>query len=290
MREAMNSCTYLLDKKGRLFAVATGSDACAEHECGTADLQKALCETQTDPSNSERELIKRIRAGKKATYPQVLDRKRITDAGKLQVLTGQSPKGEAYAAVGYYPEPSGRQAVEGALASEIAHIFVGTMKGFWDERSFLIIAHGKAIAGKLLEFAEAMKARDVVFAGTFLKVPSFSGIILARSSLLRPEHRTAIAEAQARWESDIRLKAASQLDDLYAWARQHPEATAPWDAGYFWPVWKNQEPDTEVRYALNPGYRVQADYYGPYTLEEIKAWLLAKTSYPLRPADRRKAS
>lgn len=42
MRKGYEPC-LAFDHNDRLVAIATGSDACAEHECGSKPLREALC-------------------------------------------------------------------------------------------------------------------------------------------------------------------------------------------------------------------------------------------------------
>lgn len=271
----------LLDKRGEIFVIATGADACAEHEGGSAAMQKSLCQGQA-AENPDGQLIDALRQGKAVVYPALLDRKQINQ--NLEAICfkeGTDKLGRPQALISF----SGRHAHELPFDYSELRSYKESeehVTACWDSHSFAIRVVGEKWVKKLRRFAEKLKAGECLFAGTFMQDHAkehLSGVIIAAQNGLRPEHREAIAKAQSQWEASLRLKAKSRLDELYAVYRQQKSAELP---GFLWPVWKN-EVDGEVLYALNPGYQVDAAYFGPYTYDQLLEWTLAEKKFPLRP-------
>lgn len=289
MRKGFDSA-IVLDKRGEIFAIATGSDACAEHECGSKALQQALCEGQADADHAERLLIDALRKGETVAYPALLSRKIISrNLDKLQYVEGVDKAGTPVAVFGYSPYSTLK-----VDDRELSTFREEGVSGAWDERSFAIRVVGQKMVNKLKQFAERMQAGEGVFAGTFLKDGAkqrLGGVIIALHTKLRPEHRQEVAKAQAEWEATVRLKAKSRLEELYAVYREHckPRGAVALP-GYLWPVWVNNEVDGDVAYALNPDYGVDAPYWGPYAYDDLKAWILAEKKFPLRPLREQKAA
>lgn len=298
-----DKAVILFNKRGEIFALSTGADACTEHECGSKRMQEALSGTTvghvlpegfvanaaatlglTKTELREDHLITAMRAGKKVEFAPLLERKTLrNNLDKLVFIRGEE-KGQAVAVFGYAPRSSSVTLVHRELPfwreeDEIV--------GAWDEESFAWKVRGKRLVDKLERFVEKVRGGDGVFAGTFLKEvhnENLSGVMLALKSDMRPEHRTAIATAQATWEGDQLLKAMSRTDELreVCWERQKVNARACLP-GYIWPFWKGNVVGSEVLYRLNPGSGVDAQYGGPYTFEQLKDWIVADRKVPLRP-------
>jgi len=253
------------DKRGEIFSIATGSDACAEHEVGSARLQGALCQ-QTIPDGS---IIEDLKRGLDVVYPNLLERKSIAFGEKLSfVIDGDE------AAIGFCSNPTML-----LTHRELRFMTGESVAGAWDDHHFALKVKGDKLVKKLTAFAVAVHAGDGVFAGSFLDNRFVGGVCIALKSKLRPEHKVLINKAQAKYEADLRLKAASNLDEFHEWCRQNHQDSI----GYLWPVWRGNVVDGEVVYALNPGYGIDAQYWGPYTLESIKEWLLGGRKGSLRP-------
>lgn len=301
MRKGFNAAV-VLDKDGEIFAISTGSDATAEHEGGSKPMQHALCQpvlkqpepgllgklaqacglTEPAPLTDE-QLVSALRKGQPVVYPALIDRKAIYhNLDKLHYVAG-TEKGEPVAVFGYSPD--GLNAVrvdQGELQLYPNEKYAGA----WDEREFGFKVRGEEMVGKLKRFAETAQAGDAVFAGTFLEDlegTRLSGVIIAVKSGVGPQHQAAIDKAQREWEAGLRLKAKARVDELIIMGRRsdaRPHAESP---GHIWPVWTDG-PDSDVAYALNPGYGVKAEYWGPYTFEELEQWILAETKFHLKPA------
>lgn len=283
----------LLDDKGEIFAISTGSDACTEHECGSKPLMAALCEgvklfSRHDSYEDPREaaILKALRAGEPAHYPKLIERKRIQAClTELVVKSGADTTGTPCAVLGF--SVHGPRAVN--LDDPELTPWKTDVSGAWDSEGFALRVCGEILSAKLQRFHAALMAKKGLFAGTFLPygpTGRLSGVIIAREDALSPQHQAAIEAAQQAWEADLRLKARSQLDAYYARFRSarlggdHAHIALP---GHIWPVWRNNVVDGEVAYALNPGYGVKARYWGPYALEALERWTFAKEKFELIP-------
>lgn len=282
MRKGFNP-EILLDKRGQVFAIATGSDACAEHECGSARLMDSLCGFPQE-GQSDSALIAALRRGESPQYPALVDRKRLTrNLDKVTFMEG-TDGGQPVAVLGF--SPYGEIPLDHhELRSWASDSTIVT--GAWCDSAFAIRVVGQKWVTKLKRFADELREGNCLFAGTFLNDTGhrrLAGVIIANEKSLRPEHRDAIAKAQSEWEASLRLKARSRLDELqeeYWQARKtNPKAEYP---GFIWPVWKDGVVDGEVLYALNPGYGVRAPYWGPYDFEQLRAWVFAEKKFDLQP-------
>jgi len=300
MRKGFDAAV-VLDKNGEIFAISTGADATSEHETGSKPMQQALCQPsykRPEPGLlnklahavgiaenvvlTDEQLIASLRKGEPVEYPALIDRKQISqNLDKLHFVVGEE-NGTPVAVFGYSPR--------GVDAFRIEHPEIRLYPreectGAWDEREFAFKVSGQDMVDKLKRFAEKAQAGDALFAGTFLENFAdrrLAGVIIAVKSGLSQDHLEAVAAAQAEWEATLRLKARSRVDELNALCRKHesrPHAASP---GYMWPVW-TKGADSDVAYGLNPGYQVKADYWGPYTFEELEQWILAEIKYHLKP-------
>jgi hypothetical protein len=300
MRKGIKAA-LVLDEDGEIFAISTGSDAAAEHEAGSKPMQRALCQPtlkQPEPGLlgklaqacglaepaplTDEQLVAALRKGEEVAYPALIDRKAIQhNRDKLHYAVGKE-KGEPVAVFGYSSRGPDACRVD---HGELQFYPNDTYAGAWDEREFAFKVRGKEMVDKLKRFAEKAQAGDAVFAGTFLEDlegTRLSGVIIAVKSGIGPQHQAAIDKAQRDWEASLRLKAKARVDELIVMSRRsdaRPHAASP---GHIWPVWTNGS-DSDVAYALNPGYQVKAEYWGPYTFEELEQWILAETKYHLKP-------
>ena len=298
-----------LSKAGTLVAISTGSDACAEHETGSAVLMGSLTGGQAmnakayavsirkKPGTKLRDLV-----GVALSYPDLIESRTIRSNLDKIVFDKRGEGDQVEAVLGFSALSEwsfGQQAGSGtgASAAELwndQELSWGYRKdeevvGAWDSRSFAVRVRGKVNVARFAEFAKVMKAGGCVFAGTFLdrwKGQSLGGVIIARRDRLPDECKAAIQKAQLEFEQNVRLNLKSRSDELSKIVQE--TKTSP---GYLWPVWKDHEVDGEVVYALNPSYGVKAPYYGPYTFEELQRWMRAGGSGKLKPyvnADRAK--
>lgn len=308
MRKGYNP-ELVLDKKGNIFAIATGSDACAEHECGSAAMQRWLCSGFAGKdSNMEQKLIEQLRQADKepgrmakllrlspkpVAFPALLSQKVIdSNLQHIHFVEGEDKHLKQPAAVLWAsdrqstPDLNYRELSIWKAENEIA--------GAWDEDGFAFKVVGDKLIKKLKAFADKLKAGQGCFAGLFLADSGnrrLSGVIVALHTELRPEHKAALAKAQADYESNMLLKSRSRVDELHAVAHPRQGAREPHlkTPGYMWPVWKDGVVGGEVLYALNPSYAVKAQYWGPYSFEQLREWIVAKDKFELVPVSRTEA-
>ena len=268
-----------------LVAFGTGSDACAEHECGVQPLIDSLCES---PSfKEEQKLFERLKKGKKVKYPSILDTKRIVKFPQTLCFETSCVAGEPEAILAV-----GVDRIDPYLRSELdfrngSSVNDANLAGAWDERSFAFRVRGERYVKGLTGFYTALKAKKVLFGGTFFKRDQcrLSGIVLVNSAHFSSEDMQRIEKAQRESESKLRLRVR---DDSGALTREVNKAYVGEDSsrfvdvGYIWARWKD-ESESEIVYCLNPGYQVNAEYWGPYTREELLAWARAKGTYRLTP-------
>lgn len=277
-----NQPEMVLDPKGRLIAIATGADFTSEHEWGSKDLMEALTSTHTADKDV---LARQLKAGKLAAVPDLMACKRINRNLEHIAYGERIEGGEMEASVVFDAhaqlEPFGNHYIDSELAfprfSEPKDI-----AGAWDNRSFGFRVRGEKKVLQLRAFVQALHEGKGIFAGTFLKQAGkqrLSGVIIAVEELLRPEHRAEMKKAQADFEADLRLQVKARTPELLGLAQKLTGRSV----GHIWPVWKDRVVDGEVMYALNPGYGVDATYWGPYSFEQLHDWLKAGAATALRP-------
>ncbi|VTU42700.1 MULTISPECIES: hypothetical protein [unclassified Variovorax] len=276
-----NKPRLVVNSSGALVAVATGSDATTEHQGGMDALSAALTE---GPGVSRLALAQRLRKDGRLHCPDLMATKRIVRDLANVVYEERLVQGEPAAALVYIAGKRAAAFGNSFIDAELRLNVVGDSTGLggaWDERSFGIKVKGQERVKQLRAFAQAVKAGRAIFAGTFLEgegLLGLSGVIIAIEDLLEPRHREAMAKAQAAFESDVRLHANGRADELLAKARtlQHRSIL------HIWPIWKDGVVDGEVIYAMNPGFNVDADYWGPYSFDQLNQWLEAGAVAPLR--------
>lgn len=151
--------------------------------------------------------------------------------------------------------------------------------GAWDEYSFAIRVRTERYVKALRDFHAALRSGKIHFGSSFLERRGIrlSGVILVNSEYLTAEDREAIKIAQKAYESKLRLAAQ---EETAAITREMHQLMGGVSFGFLWPVWADER-ESGVHYGFNPGYRMRARYYGPYTKEELLAWAKAKGSYML---------
>ncbi|MBC8741849.1 hypothetical protein F6X40_35465 [Paraburkholderia sp. UCT31] len=254
-----------------LVGFATGSDHCTEHECGSEVLLSSL----TAKSESEADAIDVLRRGQEPVYPDLLESKRIVKfPQQLQFVIAEGDVPEAI--LGFAPQSLSEctnelRFIEGSKYQD-PHV-----AGAWDSGSFAIRVRGVGYVQALTAFHEALRAGNVVFAATFLKRNErLGGVIMADLTKLSEDDKAAVKQAQKQFDSQLRLKARSRVVEL----NQEIVRYIGRGVGHLWPIWSD-EAETDVVYGLNPGYGVDAEYYGPYTREQLLAWAKANCSYRL---------
>lgn len=285
-----NDPSLHLEKKGDIFAIATGSDFCAEHEGGSKDMQQNLCMGQSHQDDSV--LIQEYKNSKNESefnYSQILERKRINKQADAIRFIKSTEDGVEVAAI-IFDRNFPKDCTD--LTGELHTRGGKSISGAWDEDSFGFKVVGPKLIAKLEKFHAEMVGDGAIFAGIFLKQidkERLTGVIIAIESKLRPEHMLSIKVAQREYEENIRLQAGSRItefrDVVWNKAKDQSHIKHP---GHMWPMWKDHVVDSEVVYGINPDYDAKKliPYFGPYTFDTIKDWMLAEKKYPMVPYQR----
>lgn len=277
----------LFSNQGNLVAISTGSDACAEHECGSRPLLSALC-NQVDEGNA---IVNKLAAGEPVEFPHIADIKRISKLpAELQFIEDHSNPDAPEAFLGYARQDLREYKNELNFPSDSFVKRDINVAGAWDERSFAVRVRGAKYVKALKEFYQAMVDGKVLFAGTILEDRAkvrLSGVILANSQFISDADKAKMKTAQLEYEASLRLQAKDDSASLVAEMRKL-SGMPNYHFGLLWVQWadrlwmKREDPrEPEVVYGLNPGYDVKADYLGPYTRQQLLDWAKSGFSYKL---------
>ena len=259
--------------EGKVMAMATGSDGCTEHECGSGPLMEALTGMR---SQTKRDVAAQMKSGRLKSIPAIEERRRIKSNLGAIVYAESDWKGFPVAAMGYTCHHSTMS--EDTLMKDCELDLVRSnlhegVAGAWDEKSFGFKVYGQKAVKKFREFAAEVKSGGGIFAGTFLhnkRGMSMPGVCIAVESLLRTEHRQAMAKAQVEFEAGVRLEMGSRADEL---TRIGYETKAPGRSVVgIWPEWKEGVVDGEIAYRVSPSYGVKWPG-GMKTFDEVAGWL-----------------
>lgn len=271
----------LLDAQGRLIAISTGVDFVSEHAHGCAEMTLELTGTMVLPVRAVGALLKSgemvTPVNLQASYTISRDLEAVGYAETI--IDGEPEAVLAYSMTGSCQLPHGFTSREVSPNLSFFRDSAG-MAGAWNERSFGFRVRGETKVTQLRDFAFALKASQVMFAGSFIQDPlnPMNGVILARTDLLTPRHQAQLALTQARYEEDCRLHALARTDELRLAAKDK-------DLGivHLWPTWKSGLVDGEVVYAMNPG-RGAVPPFGPYQYEHLMEWIASGAKTPLPQA------
>lgn len=206
-----NRPSLLLTPAGEIFAIATGSDATAEHEWGCAPLMRELtgCEPLT-----RQVAASGLRSKPEGDIPDVLAGRHITrDLDALVFEEGvehpvaDPAAAEPVAVLGY----SARHRLSHLLEfRELAFPRFGHdsgLAGAWDDSSFAFKVRGQDNVERLRRFYQAMQQGKAMFAGLFLDdIPGVhaAGVIICNTEHLNDEHRAAMDVARERFREGVR--------------------------------------------------------------------------------------
>lgn len=263
MRRGSNP-TIMFDRKGNIFAIATGSDACAEHETGSMEMQRSH-------ASGYRELDEYVRQLKKASItpsientPSILDMKSIDKHDDMVFVEGVA-NGEPFAT--FYSFSERNDFYNNELEKYSSN---RECTGAWDNRHFAFRVYGEKLIKKLRHFYDGIKENDAFFAGYLMGAPCFdkprpSGVIIARKSMLRPEHHEYLRDAKQKYFDEVLLGYHSKKEDIDEAFQK--KGVFP---GYIWPVWKNRD-KLEIAYRINPSYEFQnrIPYGSDFTYDEL---------------------
>lgn len=277
----------VLDKKGRVLAIATGSDATSEHEGGSAPLMRGLC---GDAPLTAKSVAERLQAKQLTQIPDLLEGRQLLrnldqlvwkeGTATVRGMDGVSTEPTGMLAYSTHEGEADRMADSPALA--LPNFSQPTdISGAWDDSGFAIRVMGKKQVAALRAFYEALQQGHGMFAGMFLKEHAgqhLSGVIICNTQLLRPEHKAAMQAAQADFEETVQLHAEARVKELYDAA---PGQRA-W-FGYIYPIRRDTLEDGSkiVLYGLNPAYGVKTPP-GVYSFEALKTWIEAGPNSGMR--------
>lgn len=262
-----NTANVLLDSQGEILAIGTGSDSCAEHECGSMPMQRLFCRPGTpivSPVTGKQvalsELLIELRGNQQFfdgyfngtlnfEFPQLLERKRISNnLDKIVFGMGVCREGEpigilacstslAYAqeTLNYF----GSQSVFNNKTQKWdwteAHV-----AGAWDEKTFALAVKGEQLIDKLARFAAKLQSGQGLFAGTFLRTEeaaNLKGVVVMDFAGLKPEHRVEIDKAQDEFEATLVLNSHEASTSV----NQANQANRGLGHSFVWNVWHPDE-------------------------------------------------
>ncbi len=263
----------VMNEAGAIMAICTGSDACAEHEQGSASLMGAL----TGKSAQTRQAVARmVKARGLQAMPDLMQMRRITESLNRIVLVEAATEFGPSAAIGFQADREQSRWADGLLTqSELRQWSQkDKVQGAWSESEFALRVNGEDLVGKLKVFAQGLRGGQGIFAGTFMEYEQgqrMSGVCIALEPMLTDAHRKAMLKAQADFEADVRLEVrsrAQELMDLYRVAHGGQGRI-----GYVWAGWKGGQVDGDVVYHVNPAYGLKVP--GGLDFDGLAAWIAA---------------
>lgn len=204
---------WVLDRKGEIFAISTGSDATSEHEWGSAPLME--CMTGLAPLYAK-SVAESILAGRSKKIPDLLAGRMIcSELPEFVFDERKLSDGTPMAAIGCTARthPLSNLAAHRELELSSYELSNGMFcSGAWDAHSFGFAVRGEREVAKLSRFYESVKAGNGIFAGLFLR--DLSGVVICDVSKARPEHRTLMTAAQDLFAAAVRKHVAEERPDL----------------------------------------------------------------------------
>ncbi len=249
---------------GQIAVIASGCDACTEHECGI----KPLLEHFTDGAYAKDVAIAK-KLGEIRSSPDIVESRRIKkNLDSIKLIEGKR------ITIGYGSEHCLTE--NNPELSPLRYTFNKdknlSLTAAWDEYSFAFSAVDPKLKESLKRFYNKIQQGKIGFVGLFVEnKQSLSGIILGDLDLISKQN---VKKAQAEFDRTVLLHELSRVDELNDLLHK---TSSGWS--YIWPIWHK---DTVV-YAINPLYNTKANYYGPYTFDEMTNWLKTGCNYHLKP-------
>jgi hypothetical protein len=261
----------VMNEAGAIMAICTGSDACAEHEQGSAPLMAALT---GKGAQGKREVAKVVKARGPQAMPDLMQMRRITENLSRIVFVEGATEFGASAVVGFRagredPGWADRLLTHGELRQWRQKDIV---QGAWCESAFALRVNGEQLVTKLRAFAQGLRSGQGIFCGTFMEYEQgqrMAGVCVALEPLLTAAHRNAMVKAQAEFEAGVRLEVLSKADELMEMYRVKHGGNGR--IGYVWAVWKGGEVDGDVVYQVNPAYGLKVP--GGLDYDGLAAWI-----------------
>lgn len=214
----------VFNKKNHLVAIATGADACTEHEIGISRLMEKLGATPVSFYDLEKEVsaVQQARTlNQPDPYPDLAERLCIKNAHNVHFDQTEA-EAVLWTSFGGPYDCSGT--IQGLLQdSEFQYPtpypddrFLPNkdlnIAAMWDERSFAIRVKSPRYIRGLSEFYNALKDGRAMFGGRFFYAKDYrlSGVILVNTQYLRGENLKALKKLQDQYEKAIRLACLSE--------------------------------------------------------------------------------
>lgn len=255
------------DRKGNIFGIFTGSDACSEHEWGTEPLQSFACSGFKTVSDLSSEYKKMGKEPFLEEIPAVADLKSINNNISEFILVEREGHTTIYSSKRHQQFESWEDRELNRHRNEDA-------TAAWNDKEFAFRVYGEKLSKKLKIFFDALKTNDCIFAGALTSSKDFSdarasGIMVARKSMLRPEHHELLKFSHKKLFEDVLLDYHSKVESIQTFCQGKKK-----HIGHIWPIWKSGV-GSEVVYRINPSYDFQnkISYSGPYTENAIIEWV-----------------
>lgn len=281
-----------LGHDGMIAGVALGADCVAEHEWGIDDLRAKFCAGAFSTRDLEEQLdttgeIPTFDAKERDHINRNLDRIVLVEEDGFVTITTLSERvnpihhrvGKEYVHSASFHHQEEVRKAKGSIVSE------------WSGRNFRFCnaLHGdEKMMKKLRRFYEQLQAGNCAFFS--VRCGLWSGREGRIASGLTIVDRTRLSYAQDNYwrvlageiKDSLALRKKSRLDVILQRFRGGElRKDGHIEAGYFWPMWEDKKTKDTVVYGVNPAYNTRADYYGPYTEEQLVRWFDHGMSYRL---------
>lgn len=275
MRKGYKPQVVLNRAGGAIMAICTGSDACAEHEWGSARLMAELTGKSVQTRRDAASLVKTMGQG---AMPDLMEMRRIRQSLDRIVFVEAMTVFGSSAAIGFQAERGRDGWGDGLLSNSELRQWkpAELVQGAWSESEFALRVNGEDLVGKLKVFAQGLRDGQGIFAGTFMEYEQgqrMSGVCIALEPMLTDAHRRAMLKAQADFEADVRLEVRSRAQELMDLYREAHGGQG--GIGYVWAGWKGGKVDGDVVYHVNPAYGLEVprglDFDG------LAAWIATST-------------
>lgn len=258
------------DKDGEIAVVASGSDACAEHECGSAEMQQLFCSTTGHAvidgrprplgfSVSSQKHFEGYFTGQvQIEFPGLVERKRLSqnlglvafdvidcsvEKERVAFLRGNCSLDEAMCSIDGFRSVFSVGVRSKAMAS---CLFDSTKRlrvaGAWNESSFCIAVRGNYLVERLGRFHERLLSGQCAFGGSFVEdLCDFrlSGVIVVDLARLSDSQTKGLEQAQRRFVADslLSMSEASALVTRARLSQSRRESAGRLGYSFFWNVW-----------------------------------------------------
>jgi hypothetical protein len=194
----------VFNELGNLVAIATGSDFYGEHSN-----YRKLMASLSNHVDVETAILAALRNGEQPEFPNLLETKRIVKFPErllFDVKDGEVPE----ATLSFVPHYPFLRDSEEVLSFREGKGMDPNISCAWMWDKFAIHVRGEKYVKALTDFNEALRAGKVAFSDAYLprKRQYPAGIVFVDVTLMSDDDKAAAVEAQAQWESELRLEAS----------------------------------------------------------------------------------